>query len=658
MTESLAYLTANATGLARRVTHSGRQYLVAPYVAVVPGVLNGELLTLEEVSKYPDAWNGRPIVLGHPQQGGQYISANTPDTLAQALGRIHNAAWADGRLKFETWLDIERCQSLGGDYLKALQQIEAGQPTEGSTAYWRDLEPTPGTWDGKSYSGIARNMRPDHYAILLNEPGACSWADGCGGPRVNAAENSDNVMIGFWLRPEDAQALALSERDLPKGSQPTPANELHLTLCHLGKIADLRVTEEELQRALIYFVQGRPIVRGTINGVGQFANTNEEGLQPLFANFDSPTLPKFRQILINDIQDFGAYYNQEHGYTPHITLAYVPAGQIALSLPEQREIVFDSVALAWGNRITQFKLQGEPLMLTTNGKRKVGHLITKAVDAWTSQEMTRQKVVADLAKKSELSESDFEKALAGQFDFDEKTARRVAKALGIPEDEIAGALAEPVTDPAPEAEPATNSIKSLITALTGFFSTNSQPPKEAPMTDKCKLIDGLIANGVKVKREALEAMDEATLQALGESFPTPKPTPDPAPTPEPIPTPAPASDTPSARPQANTAIPEEVLALANLVKELGGVEGVKATLATIQANTTNERAGLVSEIVANSQMAESDLKGMELDGLRKLAQQVRPAYYMRPMPQAGGADSEWEEYQAPQPAAQPQANGK
>lgn len=483
MKKMMAHIQANASGPARRVTHGGRQYLVAPFTGIVQNVLNGELVPLEELAKFPESWNGRPVVLGHPQKDGEYISANSPDLLAQAMGQIHNARLDGDRLRWENWLDIERCQALGGDYLRAMQQIEAGQPTEGSTAYWRDIEAVSGTWQGKDYNGIARNLRPDHYAILLNEPGACSWSDGCGGPRVNQKEND---------------------------------------------------------------------------------------------------------------------------------------------------------------------------MLSTNGKRKFGNLMTRALETWITQENTRQKVIASLAKKAEMDPADFERALGGQLDLDEETARRVGGALGIPEDEISKAMA---TEPVPATEPAANAEtpteQTVLTFLTNLAKKAlRKDTEESAMTQKCELIDRLVANGCKVKREALEAMEEQTLQALTESFPAATPNaggtqaqPDPAPPPAAAPAPAPA-------PATAPAIPEEIQALAQLVKELGGVEGVKATLSTIQANTQNERDSLIQEIVAGSQMTAEELSGLQVNALKKLAQTFRPATYFRAMPSAG-ADSDWEEYKAP--AAQ---NGK
>jgi hypothetical protein len=180
----------NRAGEVKRVQHNGRAYLVSPVVAIRAGVLNGELVPLEEIGKFPQTWNGIPLPVGHPQENGDYISANTPDIEGKNVGRFWNARIESDALKGELWIDIAKAQSLGGDAVRVLQRLEAGRPLEVSTAYFRDFTPTSGEYHGEQYSGVASNLRPDHLALLLDEPGACSWRDGCGAPRVNAKDET------------------------------------------------------------------------------------------------------------------------------------------------------------------------------------------------------------------------------------------------------------------------------------------------------------------------------------------------------------------------------------------------------------------------------------------------------------------------------------
>lgn len=171
-------------GLQRR-TLDGREYAVAPVVALVAGVVNGELAPGEEIGRFVEAWNGRPVPVGHPKRNGVFVSANSPQGIEEALGWFFGAQMDGEKLKGELWLDVAKAQALGGEALDVFTRLEAGDHVEVSTAYFNELEVTDGMFNGKSYKGVQRNLRPDHVALLPNEVGACSWTDGCGAPRVN-----------------------------------------------------------------------------------------------------------------------------------------------------------------------------------------------------------------------------------------------------------------------------------------------------------------------------------------------------------------------------------------------------------------------------------------------------------------------------------------
>lgn len=174
------------TAFNRTATLEGRQYLVAPVIAVCEGVLNGMLAPADEIGKHIEAWNGIPLPVYHPRERGQHVSANRPDLIeSMSVGRFFNASFDGRALRGELWVDVEKCRTLGGDALQALERLEQGQPLEVSTAYFHDTEQTSGTFSGRAYNGIQRNLRPDHLALLPGEVGACNWGQGCGAPRVN-----------------------------------------------------------------------------------------------------------------------------------------------------------------------------------------------------------------------------------------------------------------------------------------------------------------------------------------------------------------------------------------------------------------------------------------------------------------------------------------
>lgn len=164
----------------------GREHLVVPVVMMVEGVhygSGGPLLHLrEDLAKAPHTWNGVPVTIDHPQEEGLNVSANSPGILERyAVGKIFNSRMDGDKLKAEAWLDVQRMAALSP---LALSYIQEGKPLEVSIGAFIDAEPLQGVYNGASgdeqYEAIARNIRPDHLALLPGEQGACSWRDGCG----------------------------------------------------------------------------------------------------------------------------------------------------------------------------------------------------------------------------------------------------------------------------------------------------------------------------------------------------------------------------------------------------------------------------------------------------------------------------------------------
>ncbi len=179
------------TGQVKEITHGGRRYLVSPVVALREGILNDTYVSAAEFGKFASSWQGRPVPIAHPKADGLPTSANTPDIWANdVLGHLWNVAVDGGALKGEIWIDLDKAQMMGARAATIINRLRSGDAMEVSTGYFCEMEATPGTWSGKAYGGIARNIRPDHLALLPDEVGACSWADGCGTPRVNSQEES------------------------------------------------------------------------------------------------------------------------------------------------------------------------------------------------------------------------------------------------------------------------------------------------------------------------------------------------------------------------------------------------------------------------------------------------------------------------------------
>jgi len=182
-------LAANMSKLVREEKFEGRDYLVAPAVLIAEGVHNGVYYPADELAKFPEAWNGRPLPVYHPAVRGKPVSANQPGLLeSQSIGQLFNAKYENGKLKAEAWIDKAKAGAIAANVLELL---EKDQQIEVSTGLFVDEDATEGNWNGERYTSIARNHRPDHFAILPGIKGACSWEDGAGMPRVNAAKDEE-----------------------------------------------------------------------------------------------------------------------------------------------------------------------------------------------------------------------------------------------------------------------------------------------------------------------------------------------------------------------------------------------------------------------------------------------------------------------------------
>lgn len=199
---SLLPLQANEVGKTRTEALDGRDFLVVPVVAVLETVLNGVLLPAKEILRFPEAWEGMPVPIGHPTVDDWYVSAKTRDQLVKCPGFFFDvqAVGESAKLIGDIWIDKDKAMALGGNAERAMTQLGNGHQTEVSTAFYADIEAVMGSFNGVEYFAIFRNIVPDHLAILLDEIGACNWEDGCGCPRTNTDKLSMRLDITVHIR--------------------------------------------------------------------------------------------------------------------------------------------------------------------------------------------------------------------------------------------------------------------------------------------------------------------------------------------------------------------------------------------------------------------------------------------------------------------------
>lgn len=169
-------------------------------------------------------------------------------------------------------------------------------------------------------------------------------------------EQQTGVMVAFF--PDDAVAQTLYQAAQDAGlSDVTEPADMHITLAYLGDITDIDIERDELERMIGRFSRISSSLSGIVSGVGRFNTDEGDGTNPVYASVDMPGLPEWRQSLVDYLRLRGVPVSMRHGFTPHITLAYVPSENPTpnIRLP-QINLVAGAVTLAWGGERKTFDL--------------------------------------------------------------------------------------------------------------------------------------------------------------------------------------------------------------------------------------------------------------------------------------------------------------
>lgn len=184
------------------------------------------------------------------------------------------------------------------------------------------------------------------------------------------------VMLALMVPPGIGQAIAV-----PGGE---PVEDLHLTLAYLGDSTEMpRENMRLVQDALDEFYRTAKPISGEISGVGLFSNG------AFYASFDSPDLAAFRSTLLSCLDKCGITPVSNHGFTPHITLAYLPEGSPLPAIPmPQLQVTFKAVTLAWGDQHFDYLL--EPASLRPNEADEYLATFDRGLDAASKETKTKE----------------------------------------------------------------------------------------------------------------------------------------------------------------------------------------------------------------------------------------------------------------------------
>lgn len=181
-------LAINASSISTTTIGDQEHYVIRGAVPIVDDiVMNGGLYPAEEINNSYQTMEGKLMPLPHPKVDGKFVSANDP----RAINTYHVGAWAQNVSKagekavMDVYVNKAVAESKpdGKRLVKRLDDMIAGtnsDPIHLSTGLLLNKEQKSGESKGKKYSWVAHNMRFDHVAILLDEPGAGTPEDGVG----------------------------------------------------------------------------------------------------------------------------------------------------------------------------------------------------------------------------------------------------------------------------------------------------------------------------------------------------------------------------------------------------------------------------------------------------------------------------------------------
>lgn len=165
--------------------------------------------------------------------------------------------------------------------------------------------------------------------------------------KADEIEDGGGVMIALDVPGEIAKSIAVD------GGQ--DADSLHITLAYLGKAGtDIdKSAIPTVEKVVDDIAKSQPsALMGNIAGIGLFdGSPSSDGRDVAYAPVDVPGLVEFRQEIVSGIKKEGIRPSELHGFTPHITLAYLDEDQALPPKVRKVSVEFDQVSVASGSHV-------------------------------------------------------------------------------------------------------------------------------------------------------------------------------------------------------------------------------------------------------------------------------------------------------------------
>lgn len=217
--------------------------------------------------------------------------------------------------------------SSGSDHADA--SAVGGAVPEGNTSSSAPSSSSSGSSSSSSGSSSTSRTTQDHSYPpgSTDTPSTAIHGSSSGSSSSSSklAKENTGAMVAFALPPEAERQLLAALPTLPPDATPTVSGDFHITLVYLGEAAGQADKREAICACLQSFGLTHAPLSGVVNGGGVFMPEDPAEPRPVYANFDAPDLPEFHADLVAALKAAGVEFPETHGFTAHITLAYVPA---------------------------------------------------------------------------------------------------------------------------------------------------------------------------------------------------------------------------------------------------------------------------------------------------------------------------------------------
>lgn len=275
----------------------GDEIIIVPsYTMPDDIVMNGVLYPKEEIEASYRGLEGTPAPIGHPHDAdGNYVSASSEIGVHGFMHGVFNGRVErhDGRIYVEKRVNVNVAARTeqGKRLVRILRDLMDGMtedPIHTSTGVFIKPQKLPQlrvSDSGKEYQTIARGLIWDHDAILLDEDGAATPADGVG-MLVNQGESTHVMRVNC-----DSSSMHVANTGPTRYNSldNQPINEAHMALRDMLtgflKANKVDVAEDASESALIDHLEAmkanEEITQEPIDHDKLIANALSEALKPL-----------------------------------------------------------------------------------------------------------------------------------------------------------------------------------------------------------------------------------------------------------------------------------------------------------------------------------------------------------------------------------------